>query len=169
MPLLIASLLICRGPNQCFKRKNLHSSGLFEIKVFLLISYVLVRVRIARNLLLSWRIISTSRDIAKATGPLLGLRHHFSINWQMQFNITPSTNKCLQTFKELDNNVLFLNSDVVAQYFYKKYLSDSDLKYPMNLSCFNDIKEQLFSDIVDMWQKAGISILSTQKLATKLK
>ena len=47
-------------------------------------------------------------------------------------------------------------------------MSDSDLKIK-NFPCFNAIKEQLLSDVVGVWQKTGLPMLSTQKLATKLK
>ena len=143
---LTATTVTSSGPSLYFQRKNRQASRWFEIKVFLFLPHVLVRLRITRNPLLYRRTISTSMDTTEATGPLLRLGYHFSINWRMQFNVTPSqtsVNKSLQTFKELGDNVLSLNFDVFAHIFMQKKLSDSDLKYVKNLPCFNDVKKQL--------------------------
>ena len=59
----------------------------------------------------------------------------------------------LQKAKDLESDVLPLNSDVIGNYFYlRKKLHDTDPKFLKNLLRFNEIKASL-------WKKASLVVM----------
>ena len=62
--------------------------------------------------------------------------------------------KSMQTFKELEKNMLPLNSNVVGHYFYlRNQLNVTNPKYFNKLSHYKDVKDQLLLDVLSIWTK----------------
>ena len=81
--------------------------------------------------------------------------------------------KSMQTFKELEKNMLPLNSsysNVDGHYFYlKNQLTVTNPKYFNKLSYYKNVKDHLSLDVVSIWTKASLSVLSKQRIEAKLK
>ena len=78
--------------------------------------------------------------------------------------------KSLQKPKELDNDVMPLNSEVISHYFFlRNSLSDSNPRFFNKIPAFGDIKEKLFKNVVALWRKSGLPIVSKQRVEAKLK
>ena len=78
--------------------------------------------------------------------------------------------KSLQIFNKLEENKLPSNSEVVGHFFYlRKNLSDSNQRFVSKTPCFHDVKGYLVRDVVALWHKAGLPIVSEKRVATKLK
>ena len=78
--------------------------------------------------------------------------------------------KSTQTFKELEKNMLPLNTNVVGHYFYlRNQLTVANLKYFNKLPYYKDVKDQLLLDVLSIWTKAGLPVLSKQRIEAKLK
>ena len=82
--------------------------------------------------------------------------------------------KSMQTFKELEKNMLPLNSNVVGHHFYlRNQLTVTNLKYFNKLPYYKDVKGQLLLDLLSIWTKANscrtIPVLSKQRTDAKLK
>ena len=78
--------------------------------------------------------------------------------------------KSMQTFKELEKNMLPLNSNVVGHYFYlRNKLTVTNLKYFNKLPYYKDVKDQLLLDVLSIWTKASLPVLRKQRIEAKLK
>ena len=78
--------------------------------------------------------------------------------------------KSMQTFKELEKNMLPLNSNVVGHYFYlRNQLTVTNSKYFNKLPYYEDVKDQLLLDVLSIWTKASLLVLSKQRIEAKLK
>ena len=76
----------------------------------------------------------------------------------------------MQYCKELDKNVLPLNEDVVGHCFYvRKQLTETNPKFFNKMPYFKDVKDQVLIDVVGLWTKAGLPVLSKQRIEAKLK
>ena len=74
--------------------------------------------------------------------------------------------KSMQTFKELEKNMLPLNSNVVGHYFYfRNQLNVTNPKLPY----YKDVKDQLLLDVLSIWTKASLPVLRKQRIEAKLK
>ena len=74
--------------------------------------------------------------------------------------------KSMQTFKELEKNMLPLNSNAVGHYFYlRNQLTVTNSKLPY----YKDVKDQLLLDVLSIWTKASLSVLKKQRIEAKLK
>ena len=68
--------------------------------------------------------------------------------------------KSMQTFKELEKNMLPLNSNVVGYYFYlRNQLTVTNPKYFNKLPYYKDVKDQLLLDVLSIWTKASLPVL----------
>ena len=71
--------------------------------------------------------------------------------------------KSMQTFKELEKNMLPLNSNVVGHYFYlRNQLTVTNPKYFNKLSYHKDVKDQLLLDVLSIWTKAPFPVLANR-------
>ena len=71
------------------------------------------------------------------------------------------TTKSMQTFIELERNMLPLNSNIVGHYFYlRNQLTVTNPKYFNKLSYYKDVKDQLLLDVLNIWTKASLPVLS---------
>ena len=78
--------------------------------------------------------------------------------------------KSMQTFKELEKNMLPLNSNVVVHYFYlRNQLTVTNPTYFNKLPYYKDVKDQLLLDVLSIWTKASLSVLRKQRIEAKLK
>ena len=78
--------------------------------------------------------------------------------------------KSMQTFKELEKNMLPLKSNVVGHYFYlRNQFTVTNLKYFNKLPYYKDRKDQLLLDVLSIWTKASLPVLSKQRIEAKLK
>ena len=77
--------------------------------------------------------------------------------------------KSMQTFKELEKNMFPLNSNVVGHHFYlRNQLTVTIPKYFNKLPYYKDVKGQLL-DVLSIWTKASLPVLSKQRTEAKLK
>ena len=76
--------------------------------------------------------------------------------------------KSSQKPKELDNNVLPLNSKLTSHYFLRNSLSESNRGFLNKIPTFGDIKK-LFNDAVGLWRKSDLPIVSKQRVGAKMK
>lgn len=66
--------------------------------------------------------------------------------------------------------MLPLNSDVVGHYFYlRKQLTETNPKFLKKIPHYKDLKDQLLRDVVGVWNKACLPVLSKQRIEAKLK
>ena len=78
--------------------------------------------------------------------------------------------KSMQTFKELERNMLPLNSNVVGHHFYlRNQLTITNPKYFNILSYYKDVKDQLLLDMLSIWTKASLPVLRKQRIEANLK
>ena len=78
--------------------------------------------------------------------------------------------KSMQTFKELEKNMLPLNSNVVGHYFYlRNQLTVTNSKYFNKLPYYKDVIDQLLLDMLSIWTKASLPVLRKQRIEGKLK
>ena len=78
--------------------------------------------------------------------------------------------KSMQTFKELEKNMLPLNSYVIGNHFYLiNQLTVTNPKYFNKLSYYKDVKDQLLLDVFSIWTKASLLALRKQRIEAKLK
>ena len=78
--------------------------------------------------------------------------------------------KSMQTFKELEKNMLPVNSNVVGHYFYlRNQLTVTNPKYFNKLPYYKDGKDKLLLDVLSLWTKASLPVLSKQRIEAKLK
>ena len=69
----------------------------------------------------------------------------------------------MQTFKELEKNMLPLNSNVVGYYFYlRNQLTVTNPKYFNKLPHYKDAKNQLLLDVLSIWTKASLPVFRKQ-------
>ena len=69
----------------------------------------------------------------------------------------------MQTFKEFEKNMLPLNSNVVGHYFYlRNQLTVTNPKYFNKLPYYKDVKDQLLLDVLSIWTKVSLPVLSKQ-------
>ena len=78
--------------------------------------------------------------------------------------------KSMQTFKEVEKNMLPLNSNVVRHYFYLiNPLTVTNPKYFNKLPHYKDVKDQLLLVVLSIWTKASLPVLRKQRIEAKLK
>ena len=79
-------------------------------------------------------------------------------------------NRSLQGFEKLKDNVLPLNIEIVGHYYYlKKTVQDWNVKFMKKSPGFRDVKDKLMRDVVALWDKACVPIISSQRIEAKLK
>ena len=78
-----------------------------------------------------------------------------------------STQKLDEDFK---GDRLPLAAEVLDYYsFLRRSKSESNPKFLLQLPNFVDVKNQLISDVIGLWGKASLPIISTKRVETKLK
>ena len=79
-------------------------------------------------------------------------------------------NRSLQGFEKLKDNVLPLNIEIVGHYYYlKKTVQDWNVKFMKKSPGFRDVKDNLMRDVVALWDKGCVPIISSQRIEAKLK
>ena len=71
---------------------------------------------------------------------------------------------------KLAENVLPTNRNIVEHYYYiQQLLIDTDPKFLKKISGFNDIKNIVITDTVELWRKATLLTIESKSAHTKLK
>ena len=74
------------------------------------------------------------------------------------------------SFERFADNVLPTNRSVVNHYQYlRKNLSTTNSKFLKKSAVFADVKQQLVNDVREIWQKAGLPVVSEVRILTKCK
>ena len=77
--------------------------------------------------------------------------------------------KSMQTFKELKKNMFPLNSNVIAHYLYlRNQLTVTTPQYFNKLPYYKDLKDQLLLDMLSIWTKASLPVLSKTEDESKV-
>ena len=72
--------------------------------------------------------------------------------------------------EDLKGDRLPLAAEVLGYYnFLRRSESESNPKFLLQLPNFTDVKNQLISDVIGLWGKASLPIISTKRVETKLK
>ena len=78
--------------------------------------------------------------------------------------------KWMQTFKELEKNILPFNFNVVGHNFYlRNQLTVTNPKYFNKLPYYKNVKNQLLLDVLSIWTKASLPVLRKLRVEAKLK
>ena len=78
--------------------------------------------------------------------------------------------KSMQTFEELEKNMLPLDSNAVwTLLLLENQLTVTNPKYFNKLLYYKDMKDQLLLDMLSIWTKASLPVLSKQRIEAKLK
>ena len=78
--------------------------------------------------------------------------------------------KSLQICEEFKCNLLPTNLDVIGHYFYlRKKLTVTSSQFLKKIPCFADVRDNLVDDVIEIWNRAGLPILSRQRIEAKLK
>ena len=73
--------------------------------------------------------------------------------------------RSLQVFKQMKDNILPTNFEVVQHYFYlRKNLADSDSKFSSKTPSFSDLKDSVVNDVIAVWSKASLPTVSRQRV-----
>ena len=76
----------------------------------------------------------------------------------------------LLTRKKLVGNVLPTNQEVIQHYYHvRQFLIDTEPKFSRIPPGFNDIKELVMSDVVELWRKASLTVIEAKSIQKKLK
>ena len=77
---------------------------------------------------------------------------------------------CLRKAKEMKRNTLPLQKEVVWQFEYlKQKLRENSTKFVRKLTVYNHVKEQLLEDVISLWKKSSLPVLSKIRTEAKIK
>ena len=72
--------------------------------------------------------------------------------------------------KKLVGNTLPTNREVIEHFCHvRQALMDTESKFSAKGSGFNDIKQVVISDVVDLWRKASLAVIEAKSAQNKLK
>ena len=77
---------------------------------------------------------------------------------------------CLRKAKEMKRNTLPLQKEVIWHFEYlKQKLREKSIKFERKLPVYNDVKEQLLEDVISLWKKSSLPVLSKIRTEVKIK
>ena len=77
---------------------------------------------------------------------------------------------CLRKAKEMKRNTLPLQKEGIWHFEYlKQKLRENSIKFERKLPVYNDVKEQLLEDVISLWKKSSLPVLSKIRTEAKIK